>query len=239
MVYTFTRTGPTTSALTVNFSVGGSASFPADYTQSGAASFAPPNATVTFGVGSATATVTVTPLSDCVVEGNETVDFTVQPGTGYGVGSPSTASGTITNTPDSTPPTITLIPNVNMTLWPPNHQYVSVSVTDFVASASDNCDASVNLNSVYILKITSDEVENGNADGNTLNDIVIGGTCKTAQLRAERDGSADGRVYTITFKVVDSFGNFTTATTQVTVPKNQNTPAVDSGVHYTVNSICP
>jgi len=149
------------------------------------------------------------------------------------------ASGTITNTPDSTPPTITLIPHVNMTLWPPNHQYVSVSVTDFVASASDNCDPTVNVNSVYITKITSDEVENGNGDGNTLNDIVIGGTCKTAQLRAERDGSADGRVYTIFFSVKDSAGNVATATTTVTVRKNPATPAVDSGPHYTVNSTCP
>ena len=239
MVYTFTRTGPTTSALSVNFSVGGSASFPADYSQSGATTFTPPTATVTFGVGSSTATVTVTPLSDCMVEGNETVDFTVQPGAGYGVGSPSAASGTIVNTPDSTAPTITLIPNVNMTLWPPDHQYESVAVTDFVASASDSCDATVNLNSVYILKITSDEVENGSGDGNTLNDIVIGATCKTAQLRAERQGSGDGRVYTITFKVKDSAGNFATATTQVTVRKNPNTPAVDSGTQYTVNSACP
>jgi len=239
MVYTFTRTGPTTSPVTVNFSVGGSATFPADYSESGAATFAPPSGTVTIGVGSSSATVTVTPLTDCVVEGNETVDFTVQPGTGYGVGSPAAASGTIANTPDSTAPTITLIPNVNMTLWPPNHQYESISVTDFVASASDNCDPSVNLNSVYILKITSDEAENGNGDGNTLNDIVIGADCKTAQLRAERSGNGDGRVYTITFKVKDSAGNFTTATAQVTVRKSPNTPAVDSGVAYTVNSACP
>jgi hypothetical protein len=239
MVYTFTRTGPTTSALSVNFSVGGSASFPGDYSQSGATTFTPPTATVTFGVGNATATVTVTPLTDCFVEGSETVEFTVQPGAGYGVGSPNMATGTITNTPDSSAPTITLIPNVNMTLWPPNHQYESVAVTDFVASASDNCDPSVNLNSVYILKITSDEVENGNGDGNTLNDIVIGATCKTAQLRSERQGNGDGRVYTITFKVKDSVGNFTTATATVTVRKNPNTPAVDSGTQYTVNSACP
>jgi hypothetical protein len=239
MVYTFTRTGPTTSALTVNFSVGGSASFPADYSQSGAATFTPPTATVNFGVGSSTATVTVTPLSDCTVEGSETVVFTVQSGTGYGVGSPSSATGTIANTPDSGAPTITLIPNVNITLWPPNHQYETVSVTDFVASASDNCDPSVNLNSVYILKITSDEAENGNGDGNTLKDIVIAAGCKSAQLRSERDGSADGRVYTITFKVKDATGNFTTATATVTVRKNPNSPAVDSGTHYTVNSSCP
>jgi Bacterial Ig domain/Calx-beta domain len=239
LVYTFTRTGPTTSALTVNLSVGGSASFPADYSQSGATTFTPPTATVTFAVGSSTKTVTVTPLTDCTVEGSETVVFTVQPGTGYGVGSPSSATGTITNTPDSGAPTITLIPNVNMTLWPPNHQYESIAVTDFVASASDDCDPTVNVNSVYILKITSDEPENSGGDGNTLNDIVIGASCKTAQLRSERQGSGDGRVYTITFKVKDSVGNFTTATATVTVRKNPNQPAVDSGTAYTVNSVCP
>jgi hypothetical protein len=239
LVYTFTRTGPTTSALSVNFSVGGSASFPADYSQSGATTFTPPTATVTFGVGSSTATVTVTPLTDCEVEGSETVEFTVQPGAGYGVGSPNMATGTITNTPDSGAPTITLIPNVNMTLWPPDHDYRSVAVTDFVASASDDCDPTVNLNSVYILKISSDEAEDGDADGTTLNDIVIGATCKTAQLRAERSGSADGRVYTITFKVKDSAGNFTTATVKVTVPQTLGNPAVDSGPVYIVNSTCP
>jgi hypothetical protein len=239
LVYTFSRTGPTTSALTVNFSVAGTASFPADYSQSGAATFTPPSATVTFGVGSSTATVTVTPITDCEVEGSETVEFTVTSGTGYGVGSPNTATGTITNTPDSGAPTITLIPNVNMTLWPPNHQYENIAVTDFVASASDDCDPSVNLNSVYILKITSDEVENGNADGDTLNDIVIGASCKTAQLRAERSGNGNGRVYSITFKVKDSAGNFATATTTVTVRKSPNQPAVDSGTQYTVDSVCP
>jgi hypothetical protein len=239
LVYTFTRTGPTTSALTVNFSVGGSASFPGDYSQSGATTFTPPTATVTFGVGSSTATVTVTPLSDCTVEGSETVEFTVQPGTGYGVGSPSMATGTINNTPDSSPPTITMIPNVNIVLSPPNHNYHTVTVTDFVASASDDCDPSVNINSVYILKVHSDEAENGNGDGNTLNDILIAGDCKSTQLRAERSVSGNGRVYTITFKVKDSAGNFTTSTAQVTVRSSPNVPAIDDGPMYTVNSSCP
>jgi hypothetical protein len=73
----------------------------------------------------------------------------------------------------------------------------------------------------------------------SLNDIVIAGNCKSAQLRSERDGSGNGRVYTITFKVKDSVGNFTTATATVTVRKNPTQPAVDSGTHYTVNSACP
>jgi hypothetical protein len=239
LVYTFSRTGPTTSALIVNFSVGGSASFPADYSQSGATTFTPPNATVTFGVGSATATVTVTPLTDCEVEGSETVEFTVQPGAGYGVGSPSMATGTINNTPDSGAPTITMIPNSDKELSPPNHAYHTVAVTDFVASASDDCDLTVNINSVYILKISSDELENGAGDGNTLNDIVIAGNCKTAQLRAERSVSGNGRVYTITFKVKDSAGNFTTSTAKVTVRSSPGNPAVDDGPMYTVNSSCP
>src|SRR4029079_4189922 len=54
LVYTFTRAGVTSSALTVNFSVGGTASFgvsPNDYTQTGATSFTPPTGTVTFGAG--------------------------------------------------------------------------------------------------------------------------------------------------------------------------------------------
>jgi hypothetical protein len=134
---------------------------------------------------------------------------------------------------------ITLIPNVNMTLWPPDHTYRSISVTDFVASASDNCDASVDINDVYITKITSDEAEDGAGDGNTLNDIVIAADCKTAQLRSERSVLGNGRVYTITFKVVDSAGNFTTATATVTVRTSPGNPAVDSGVVYTVNSVCP
>jgi hypothetical protein len=125
-------------------------------------------------------------------------------------------------------------------MWPPNHNYQTFTIANFITSASDSCDASVNLSSVYILKVTSDEVENGNGDGNTSNDIVIAADCKSVQLRSERDGGGDGRVYTITFKVKDSTGNFATATAKVVVPHSQNgSPAVDSGPHYTVNSSCP
>lgn len=240
LVYTFTRTGSTTSSLTVNFSVGGTASFSGDYSQSGAATFTPPTATVTIGAGNSTATVNVTPLADCVSgESPETVEFTVQPGTGYSVGSPSTATGTITDVPDTTAPVITLDPNRPMNLWPPNHQYHSFKVTDFVQSASDNCDPNVDVSDVFITKITSDEAEDGAGDGNTLNDITIAANCKDFQLRAERSAGGDGRVYTITFKVQDNQGNFSTVTAQVTVRTSPNNPAVDSGPVYTVMSTCP
>jgi len=140
---------------------------------------------------------------------------------------------------DTQGPTITLNGNV-IALWPPNHKYKTVQVSDLVASASDNCDAGLGLGSVSIAKVTSDEAENGNGDGNTLNDIVIAGDCKSVQLRAEREGSGNGRVYTITFKVSDAGGNVTTATAKVRVPKSQNgATAVDDGPHYTVLGSCP
>ena len=68
LVYTFTRTGSTTGALTVNFSIGGTADFSTDYTQTGAATFVPPNGTVIFGAGNSTAQVTVDPSADATTE---------------------------------------------------------------------------------------------------------------------------------------------------------------------------
>ena len=139
-------------------------------------------------------------------------------------------------------PVITLSTN-SATIWPPNHQYQNFNVTDFVASASSECDESVDINDVVIKKVSSDEVEDNpeGADGNTLNDIVIAPDCKSVQLRGERDANLNGRVYTITFKVTDSFGNSTTATVKVYVPLNNSSSAVDSGAGagYTVNSACP
>jgi hypothetical protein len=97
LVYTFTRTGATTAALTTNFAVGGSATFSTDYTPGGAASFTASSGTVTIPAGSASAAVTIDPALDTAVEPNETVELTVTAGAGYTVGSPSLATGTITN----------------------------------------------------------------------------------------------------------------------------------------------
>jgi hypothetical protein len=181
-----------------------------------------------------TNTATTSTLTIANVQSSDAGIYTVET-----TGACSTASQSATLSVNTTPPGIVLNGN-NISLWPPNHSYHTINVTDLVASAS-SCDGTVNINSVVIDSVTSDEVENGNGDGNTLNDIVISCNRKSVQLRAERDGGGDGRVYTITFKVTDSFGVSTTVTAQVTVPKNQNgNPAVDSGVHYTVSSAtCP
>jgi len=129
-------------------------------------------------------------------------------------------------------------PNV---LWPPNHKYHKIKVKNFVASASDSCDSNVNVNSVVIDKVTSDEAENAPGSGNTLNDIVIACDRKSVKLRAERIAGGNGRVYTITFKVTNQFGVSSTATVKVYVPRNEDSQTViDDGPHYTVTTpTCP
>ncbi|GCE61151.1 Calx-beta domain-containing protein [Microcystis aeruginosa] len=109
LVYTFTRTTPTTSALTVNYTVGGTATFNTDYTQTGAASFTTTTGTVTFAANSTTATVTVNPTADTTVESNETVILTLAAGTGYTIGTPNAATGTINN--DDTSVTLAVSPS--------------------------------------------------------------------------------------------------------------------------------
>jgi hypothetical protein len=123
-------------------------------------------------------------------------------------------------------------------MWPPNHKYQTFQVTNFVTSVTDNC-GGTSVSAVHITKVTSDEIENGNGDGNTMNDIVIAADCKSVQLRSEREGSGNGRVYTIFFSVQDASGNVGTASAKVVVQHNPGETAVDSGPHYTVNSNCP
>ncbi|MBV9211495.1 MAG: DUF5011 domain-containing protein, partial [Acidobacteria bacterium] len=177
--------------------------------------------------------VTVTGTVNANVVGTYTLTYSASDGNGH----TTTATRTV-NVVDTTAPTLTLT-GATIQLWPPNHKYVTVNLTQLVASASDGCDGGVDINDVFISKVTSDELENSSGDGNTLNDIVIASNCKSVQLRAERDGGGNGRVYTLTFKVRDASGNTTTKTATVIVPHNGlGSGAVDSGVHYTVNSNC-
>jgi hypothetical protein len=193
--------------------------------------FSDPGATANDGCAG-TVAVTASGSVNANVPGTYTITYSAHDP------SNNTATRTRTvNVVDTTPPTITL-KNVTISLWPPNHKYQTVNVTDLVQSASDSCDSGVDVSDVVISKVTSDEVENGNGDGNTMNDIIIASNCKSVQLRSEREGDGNGRVYTITFKVTDVNGKVGTTTAKVYVPHNNGENAVDSGVHYTVNSSC-
>ena len=111
---------------------------------------------------------------------------------------------------DTTAPvvaSITASPNV---LGPPNHKMIPVVVT---VRATDGTDASP---TAKIVRVTSNEAVNGTGDGDTAPDWLITGPL-TLQLRAERAGKTQDRVYTITVEVKDRSGNATPANVQVIV----------------------
>ncbi len=87
--FTISRSGPTTAALSVNFTRSGTATSGSDYT-----AIASPGS-VTIPAGQASADVTVTPLDNTTPETPETVVLTLSAGTGYTIGSPSAATVTI------------------------------------------------------------------------------------------------------------------------------------------------
>jgi hypothetical protein len=178
--------------------------------------------------------VTTTGSVNVNATGTYTITYTASDGVRT-----STATRTV-NVVDTTPPVITL-KTTPITLWPPNHKYTTVNITSLVQSVTDSCGGNLGLGSVVITKVTSDEAENDDGDGNTTNDMVIAADCKSVQLRSERSGNGDGRVYSITVRARDAAGNATTAVFKVTVPKNQGGggAAVDSGPHFTVNGTCP
>ena len=172
------------------------------------------------------------------VNPSATTTYTVQSATDVN-GFPAMATGSATVTPDTVAPTLTLKPF--LAPFPNDHKYRSFGIADMVASVSDNC-TSLSVNDVVIEKVTSDEVDNapGNDDGNTTDDIVIAANCKSVQLRAERDGTKNGRVYVVTLRVRDASGNPTRKEFKVSVPISQNgNPAVQDAAVLTKTSSCP
>lgn len=117
---------------------------------------------------------------------------------------------------DVTPPDISVTVSPDM-LWPPNHKMADIVATVMV---SDNCDPAP---TVVLTSVTSDEPDDakGSGDGKTVNDIQgaeTGAEDYEFQLRAERAGKGDGRIYTVTYTATDESGNSASASATVVVP---------------------
>ncbi|MGK7890461.1 MAG: FG-GAP-like repeat-containing protein [Leptolyngbyaceae cyanobacterium] len=87
--FRLTRTGSTSSSLTVSYGVSGSATSTSDYT-------ALPGS-VTFAAGASTVDIPITPVNDTVVEDHETVTLTLNSGSAYDLGTAIAATVTITD----------------------------------------------------------------------------------------------------------------------------------------------
>jgi hypothetical protein len=113
-------------------------------------------------------------------------------------------------------------------LWPPNHKFHTISGEDCVVDKCDGEDVEVTFLSAW-----SDEPINDKGDGNTDPDIILG--CDSVQVRAERQGGGNGRVYTLTYVAVDDAGNGNDTELEcvVTVPHDQSgRKAIDDGTVY-------
>ncbi len=109
-------------------------------------------------------------------------------------------------------------------LSPANHTMRTVNVP---YTATDNCGVTTTL------LVTSNEPINGTGDGDTDPDYIVMDN-HTVQLRAERSANGNGRIYTITIRAVDTYGNVTTKTLEVRVPHDIKSPR--SGQPFVINS---
>jgi hypothetical protein len=113
-------------------------------------------------------------------------------------------------------------------LWPPNHKLEPITVCSY---AFDNdWSGSITLD----VRVESSEPPDADADGNTIPDVVYipdqancwswdaetGGTINL-ELRSERQGTGDGRTYTIFITATDASGNFTEASLEVIAPHDK------------------
>ena len=139
---------------------------------------------------------------------------------------------TFTVTVFNTAPSCSVAAPSSTSLWPPNHQWVPITLQG--ATDADGDALTITVTSIF-----QDEPINGIADGDTAPDGSGIGTA-TANVRSERAGSpkvpGNGRVYHIAFSVSDGRGGTCTVPdAKVGVPHDQSpqrrTP-VDGGALY-------
>ncbi|MGA7227202.1 MAG: hypothetical protein WBZ45_03205, partial [Acidimicrobiia bacterium] len=111
------------------------------------------------------------------------------------------------------------VPSID-NLWPANHKFVGVEVLGVTDPEDD--DITIVIDSIF-----QDEPTGGEPDG-------LGLGSSTAQLRAEREGSGNGRVYHVGFTALDGTGGSCSGEVTVSVPKSQGKKgaAVDDGSLY-------
>lgn len=119
---------------------------------------------------------------------------------------------------DTTPPVIHDIVITPECMWPPNHKYVRFALGDEIwVDADDACDGDLDIK---ITHVASSQPDNGNGDGNTTHDAVF--SDEVMCLRSERAGNdKNGRMYRVTFEVMDDEGQGAEHTAYVRVPHDQ------------------
>jgi hypothetical protein len=109
-------------------------------------------------------------------------------------------------------------------LWPPNHRMETIELSGDICGGDSA--------TITITAVTQDEPVNGLGDGDTSPDaVILGGGM--VELRRERAGGGNGRVYEISFDAVNGAGVGCSGSVFVGVPHDQSgSPPVDDGQDY-------
>lgn len=117
------------------------------------------------------------------------------------------------------------VPSLSL-LWPPDHSLRSISILGVTDPDGDPV-------TITITGITQDEPTHGLGSGDVSPD-GFGVATSQAEIRAERSGSGNGRVYVISFVADDGRGETCTGSVSVGVPHDQGKGSVpvDDGQLY-------
>ncbi|MDB4973649.1 MAG: hypothetical protein JWN48_1990 [Myxococcaceae bacterium] len=159
-------------------------------------------------------------------------------GTGAGLGSLSTASpattaelmpGCLARNAAVAPGPLVVSPKT-LNIWPPNHKFHTIDVADCV-TVTGVCDPGVTAEFIWG---SSDEPVDSLGDGHFSPDILFDG-CDHVQVRSERQGPKDGRVYKLGVRVIDGAGHASEAACTVVVDHDQRgVRGADSGESYRI-----
>jgi len=144
-------------------------------------------------------------------------------------------SDSATFTPNQPPVCKAAVANPSY-LWPPNHKFVPIGISNVTDPDGDTV-------SIIVESIYQDEPVDAVGSGNTCPDGAGVGT-DTAEVLAERTGNkkvpGDGRVYHISFSADDGNGGICAGKVTVCVPhdQGQGSACVDGGALYN-STVCP
>lgn len=168
--------------------------------------------------GTAPYGATIEETTSFATEGSYTLTFTVTDKDG-GVGSDSVEVKVQNRAPDCSVAT----PSVEK-LWPVNHKFIPIDILNVTDPEGD-------VVSLTIDSIFQDEAVDAPGSGNTSPDGRGIGSA-TAEVRAERAGSGNGRVYHIGFTADDGHGGTCSGTVRVGVPQSKKGTPIDEGPLY-------
>ncbi len=108
-------------------------------------------------------------------------------------------------------------------IWPPNRNMRNITVQGITDPEGDP--VTIRISSIFQDEPTKVNPSDMSPDG-------AGIATSTAQVRAERLGAGDGRVYHIDFTAEDGKGGMCDGEVQVSIPHSQGQPAIDSGAVF-------